>query len=412
MVFRRFTAGSLTLLVLVTWRLWFGATDFPRVGIVDAAVPELVHWLLTTVAVVAAWMDRRWSWMITAVALATLFVLDQTTQQPWAYLISIHAALFALRPPIAGVSATTPQQKAHQNSQGSISGVSIGDGLNLNRAVAISVYLYSGLGKLDTQFVQTIGQQFLSALTLGVANDWPPKAALLLPLTEVLAGVLLIATSTRRLGATIVIAIHAGLIAILGPWSLDHSNAVLVWNAVLIGQTMLLFWNPSQRPVIHPMDHSPTSDPPKVERSLANSWTFPLAWLLASIVILGPMLERWGYWNHWLAWALYAPHTSRVELEIAASASIESSLLARFIEDDSDGDGWHRVNLSAMSLESVHVPLYPQSSYQLRLSRHLILQHNLDRDVRLIERGPADRWTGERTERYRNGRREIMADAR
>ena len=374
MRFDRYVAATLTMLVVATWRLWTGVTEFPRVPVRDfLTVPEVVVWALIAIAIGCAWVGRRVTWAITALCLTILFVGDQTLLQPWAYQSAIYAALFAVVPDALAI------QK--------------GD-LRFHRAVAISVYLYSGLGKLDAQFAHTVGQDFLAAITFGVSGRWPSSvavaAALALPIGECIAALCLMVPPRwiawpRRVGAIFVIAIHLSLIVLLGPWSLDHSTGVLLWNAALIGQASILFFKP---------DHD---RPPSATR-------YPVALAITWVVLIGPLFERSGYWDHWLAWSLYAPHTSRVEVQVSASAMTDDSLMVRFADDDPDGDRWHTVDLSAMSLQTIGVPVYPQASYQGRLVDQLIDRDGLQRKTRRIVLGPADRWTGQREREFQFGR--------
>ena len=360
MTFSRYIALMLTLLIGVTWRLWFD-TDGPI-----PAVP-CVHFELPPqnaigpavfVAILAAWTNRRSGWIVAASALTFCFIVDQATLQPWAYQIAIYAALFAAAP--------------HT--------------LRYHRAIAISLYLYSGLGKLDYQFAHTVGFDFLQTMTFGLVQHRTPlttAAVLMLPIVETTAAIGLCLAKTRRIAAAIILVLHASLIAILGPWSLDHSWGVLVWNGLLMGQTYLLFLR---------TDRTPAPVTPVA---------MPLpAILLTAVVILGPLGERFGYWDHWLAWQLYAPHTSRVDAQVSATSVSKLGALEYFVDDDPDGDRWHSLDLSTASLNLRGVPLYPQARYQRELLRCIARKRGLGRGVRGVEKGPADRWTGRRREEY------------
>ncbi len=72
-----------------------------------------------------------------------------------------------------------------------------------------------------------------------------------MPAFEMAVSLLLIFRKTRRIGLVGAVAIHAALLAILGPWGLDHSTIVLVWNGALILEDLLLF--------------GPRPEPPKVD---------------------------------------------------------------------------------------------------------------------------------------------------
>jgi hypothetical protein len=88
-------------------------------------------------------------------------------------------------------------------------------------------------------------------------------------------------------------------------------------------------------------------------------------------------------------------------VEVHASA-IEGlpPTLQPFVSVDRDGDRWHALDLAGWSLAVRKVPLYPQARYQLAMFHWLV-----DRDPRSAAhrarwRGVADRWTGQRVEKY------------
>lgn len=373
--------------MLATYRLWFARSDqFPRIPsdtIATSLSPTTMTAISVGIAVMGivlaagnrartAEMGNRWvrgGWTIIAGGLTALFLADQAHLQPWAFLTWTYAFIFAC----AGPESRT-----------------------LPRWIAISVYFWSGFGKLDFQFAHTLGQEFLSNLSLGATDAFSEAArtrlALMMPAGEIAIAVGLAIGATRPVARWFAIGLHLALIGILGPWSLDHSWGVLVWNAVLIGQAYLLFGD---------RDRMASSNPTRSPLAIAA--------LLATVVILvGPVTERRGWWDHWLAWSLYAPHTSRIEVEwTGVSASRLPDNIRRHVVDDENQDGWGRLDLAAWSLADRGVPVYPQGRYQFEVVQQMIRDHDIVGGVRVKQQGAADRWTGERGERWLLGKREI-----
>ena len=121
--------------------------------------------------------------------------------------------------------------------------------------------------------------------------------------------------------------------------------------------------------------------------------------IVVLFALVMPIFERTGYWDHWLSWALYAPHNSRVEVEIHRSGiELLPTAAGEFVEQDLDGDGWHALSLDRWSLASLGVPIYPQARYQLGLAVALAQQSGLDQQIRAQLRSVSDRHTGERAE--------------
>ena len=94
---------------------------------------------------------------------------------------------------------------------------------------------------------------------------------------------------------------HLSLIALLGPWGLDHSLGVLVWNALLIVQAWVLF----VRPRVDSRDE--TRQPsqatmPSQSRARGINIASALTYVVVAIAMVAPLFERSGYWDHWLSW--------------------------------------------------------------------------------------------------------------
>ena len=320
----------LLLLVALTFRLWIGPPEIPGIP----AIPLIPHGLrlptlcyvvpsivlvigLLLVVIAPARCVKLW-WLV-AGSLFVSFLLDQHRLQPWAYQSAIYALIFAAMDPHRGRRFLIP--------------------------LAASVYLYSAAGKFDFQFAHTVGQDFLEALANpfgGLPDQLAPSArakiALVFPAMEFLAGLGLLFRRTRSLAAIVVMLMHASLIAILGPWGLDHSTGVLVWNLLLIVQAYLLMLKPgsletkaaTERDAVG-LDQARQPGHSHVASSLVVS--------VVVIVLFAPVLERSGYWDHWTSWSLYSPHTSRVDIELHRSAIGMLDPYSRsFVDDDDDQD--------------------------------------------------------------------------
>ena len=360
--FERVVAWSLPPLFLATWRLWLAETDYPSVGLLSlssAAALALSRLATGVLMILAAALPffgrgRRVGWAVIAASIAILAATDTLRMQPWLYLAGVLAALFA--------TAGAPRLTAH-------------------RVVLVSLYLYSGLGKLDFQFVHTVGREFLDVATFGVADRWPDPvrvaATLSMPTLEIVSGLLSIHRRTRAFGRWFITVLHLSLIAVLGPWLLGHSAGVLVWNAVMIGYVQTLFRD----------DPTPAGDHKPI----------PLAAkLIMVVVVVGPLTERLGYWDHWPSWQLYAPHTSRTDIDILETAATRLPDSIRDHLGPPGPLGYRRLDAAAWSLAARGVPVYPQARYQRRLGQTLVERYDLIGAVRVTERPAADRFTGRR----------------
>jgi hypothetical protein len=388
--------GAALLLMAVTWRLWWSSTPFPKVPLVELpqgwpntvdAIAASVMWLGGTALIVGNVSEkasklRRWGWLLPIGWLAAT-VLNQHRLQPWAYQFAAIATVGQLARPALAV--------------------------RLLRLLAVGVYFWSALSKLDFQFAHTVGSQLFEQLLKFFG--YPPgqfahrdvaAAALLLPAGELCLVPLLCWHRSRRLGVAAATAMHAALVLLLGPLGLDHAPGVLLWNLYFIVQAWILFWpSTSHGAVAGSTAFAAVGHAPARGRRGGEGWAIGLI----GLILLLPLGERRGWFDHWPSWALYAPHSSRVAMRIPAARvdSLPPSLAVLVERENASPWQWVVVPLDAWSLEVLRVPIYPQARFQLGVARAVAQRSDLERDVVVELRGPANRTDGRRRSRQLNG---------
>lgn len=400
--FAKFWGICLLVLILSTYPLWFAPANpqmllsVPLISPVIAMpsyAPILPSAALLAGLIIAIASTKekqfRVGWAIVAGSLITSFLLDQHRLQPWAYQSFFYSLIFATMNPNVGRKWIMP--------------------------LAASIYVYSAAGKFDFQFQHTVGQDLLGMMTrllgglpFNLEADTATRITLLFPTVELLAGIGLYLPKTRRFSSVILVLMHLSLLILLGPWGLNHSRGVLLWNLMLITQAYFLFW---VRPSKEPISREPVKADQTWLQSSPGSMRTMATWCVKLIVLLAifcPMLERSGYWDHWTSWSLYSPHTSRAEIELhrSVSSKLHPELLA-CLEEDEDNDGWQKLSLESLSLRNRFVPIYPQARYQLAIANQICFSNELESEVRVKLKGVADRWTGERSESRLIGKRQI-----
>ncbi|MEO1523841.1 MAG: hypothetical protein AAFX06_00310 [Planctomycetota bacterium] len=381
--FARLWIVGFLLLHFATAPLWgWTLGSFPRVSFLPETLRGLTGFDLIFVGplIVAAFAllwkpDNRSLWWWFLVPLGLLVLLDQHRLQPWVYQTLIYGVLLG----------STPWRQTRP----------------WVTAVAISVYFYSSIGKLDYQFVHTVGRDMVATLLTPV-GDVTPKTlvglAFALPISELLIAILLTIPRTRSIGGSLALGMHATLILLLGPWAMNHSLGVLLWNALLAAQAWMLFIRSASNPA--------TSIEDTDEKS--NRISPRIAQAIAFVVLLAPLSERHGWWDHWTSWALYSPHNSRAEIQIHASATEQLPAEAQaYLVATESGDGWQTLDFESWSLESRRVPIYPQARYQVGFGYELARLSELGGAIRVTRKSVSDRWTGKRSERRAIGMQEL-----
>ena len=360
-------ASTLAMLAL-SWPLWAGrGGSFPRVPFVSGLLEPT--WWRTTLAValsasILLGIVRRGVLLVGLVPLLLLLAGDQHRFQPWIYQYGLMAL--------------------------AIGGMPGGRRLGPCRFLLIALYVHSGISKLDATFVREIGAVFLerAASPLGLEPTvWPgparAAATLAMPASELLVGIGLLWQRTRALALGGAVLLHATLIGILGPWGLDHSTIVVVWNASLLIEGLVLFAGNRDRLgwALGPL----------------NLRTAPLLAVFGLAIVL-PVFERWGYWDTWPSFALYASHAERVHVMLHEDGiGRYPEAIRRAVTPSRLGDPWHRLDLTAWSRSERGTPPYPQARTAIGVAEALAEWPGVDAPVRVVVWGRAARFSGQRT---------------
>lgn len=374
---------SLVLLVGVTWRLWLSPSEFPQVPLLRFAIAlptvfdrsALALLLASTVGSLVAGPAglQRWrhlSLLVSVGCLMILFVTNQHRLQPWAFQISwVLLAIALCRAVIA---------------------------LRMLRVFVVSIYFFSGLSKIDYQFVYTTGREFLDGLVglVGLSIElWPESlkiaVTLSFPVVEVFIAAALVARRTRTLAVLLAIGMHVTLFVLLGPLGLGHQPGVLLWNLVSAALVGLLFW---KGPNAAGDSGIPADAPPRRYRLQ------PLAVGMLCVVSAAPLLEPLGRYDHWLAWGLYAPHNSRVRMLVdeRAAEQLPDSLRAHLQPIAGDWPAVY-VPLDRWSIDCLSVPIYPQARFQVGVAFAVLRESGIRSGFRLEVLSDSNRRTGQRT---------------
>jgi hypothetical protein len=283
------------------------------------------------------------------------------------------------------------------------------------RGLTVGIYLHSALSKLDVSFLNGQGQYLLSGLTdlAGISpSDWTPHArrvvAALLPASEFLVAVGFCFRRTRRAALVASVLMHASLIALLGPWSLDHKFPVLIWNGYFIAQNILLFGFNSGASPFRAL-HRPAD---AVSGGLLLTLRGWVARAIVGLAVLLPFLQPFGWFDVWPSWAVYASRPARVRILVEPdsigklpAALQEHVLMGRFADQPCivRSDRW--------SLEATKAPVYPEPRFQVGVAIELAERKGLGDQIHLQIDSAADRWTGRRERRAVSGIDAIRREA-
>ncbi len=399
---RRWLALCMLALLGATWKLWTPQDVYPQVPLFTfwPGLPALLEWVALASCVVSLFavllVPRRsnlWrlAFLFVAATVCLLFCGDQHRLQPWAYQFVLLAIVFAVVEPWRAMV--------------------------LARMLTVSIYFYSAISKLDQTFLTTIGPQFRDTLLdwFGLTTEHATVAALF-PLGELAVAVLLVFRPTRTLGGLASLVMHGLMLFILGPFGLEHSWGVLLWNVFFIGQNTILFAPARRSSTLQAptnVAHSAGILTPGLQTPSRSVFLSAAAETLLAAALLWPTLEIFGLCDNWIAWGLYAPRAEHVVVRVDVD-DVERLPLGcqQHLERTTAGESWRRLRLDQWSLATLGVPIYPQNRFQLGVALAVSDATDPLGQFHVVAYGRANPITGRRSFREYWGANELRGAQR
>ena len=318
--------------ILGSYKLWLTYRVFPLAPLVEGlSAPALVHNLILLVlASSLLFLIFRLNARVILVfflALASALFLDQNRLQPWVYFYSL-ILVFFYHPKNDPNPAFVP---------------------NSIRIVLIFMYLWSGLHKLNVSFLNIEFPQLVNDF---IAGKYPSifklskRLAILVPLIEIVAGILLIFPKRRLAGFVLAICTHLFVLLLLS--GIDHNPIVLPWNIALILLGVLVFF--------------------KNDTPLAFSGSKNLA--LVFLVGVMPLFNLVNAWSDYLSWSLYSAKNKLFYVAIAKKHWEQFKYLEPALISQGDSSKPYIVDVNKWSFQELNVPVNPEYRVFRGISKH------------------------------------------
>jgi hypothetical protein len=341
--------------------------QFPLLPWIDGfALPFPATEVLTAIAfvllVVANFVDKPRTVLLGAVAtLALLIFLDWTRLQPWMFLY-----LWLLATAAAGCGSV-------ENAENAIDGM---------RIAVIGTYLWSGLQKLQYEFLATGFSPFFDVLD----ESGPAWAASLLGSTRVLVPVVetaialaLFSKRFRRRAVVAAVAMHVFILAVIGPLGDGSNSVVWPWNVAMAFLVVLLF-----------LDASRTD-----ARALAGDFSIGRIVTIAFFWIL-PAGSLTGHWDEYLSANLYSESIQESLIRIRPGTLKRLPAETRIYVEDFGPEAGARwwLDPTRWAFNELNVPAYPEPRIYKRIARHICSFATRPDDVELRITGKPGPLTG------------------
>jgi len=333
----RFTLIAWFAAKLLCYKLWLADRIFPIVPPfhLGFAVPALVHTmffigsLLVMILLFLMPQKKLLLQLLLALEIACC-MLDQTRWQAWEYQYLLMMVIFI----------TNWQYKNRI--------------ISLLALLLVCTYIFSGICKLNTVFVQTFWQfeilQNLLHLPASITHSrLIYRLGYSLPSIETLGGILFLFKRTRRFGAALLILMHLLTLTILGPFGINYNSSVWSWNLVMMVYLYLIGIR------LHDVQF-------KTIISRTPIVNIPVVLLLVVMPIVGLI----GWWPHFLSFSLYSYKAKQLVISIDEDSQ-NYKLFEPFYESKKTYKWANRNSrqliLHNWAMNEMNTPPFPEEAY-------------------------------------------------
>ena len=338
-------------------KLWLSSRLYPLTpvcsffGVLGPPGDYIVVFALAALLIGVSFAPRRELLIAVFVLLALEVCQDQSRWQPWLYQ---YAAM------LLAISVTGPKRPAVA--------------LNTCCLIVAATYIWSGLAKLNPGFAGTV----FPAMMEPFRKAWPAAAqwsashlAFTAALLECGAGIALLTRRWRNAGLFCAIAMHALILATIGPVGRPFNAVIWPWNLAMIAFLLILF---CRRP----------DDPPAPDIIWGRGFAFQKAVLILFGVL--PALSFVNLWDHYLSSALYSGN--RNSGVIYVSDEVFERLPATIADHVyEEGRGRNGLDINDWSFGELNVPSYPEIRIYRNVARKICGYAVGGSGVELVVRG-------------------------
>jgi hypothetical protein len=318
--------------ILGSYKLWLTDRVFPLAPLIAGMeAPAVVHnvILIVMASCLLFLIFRLNAWVIVVffLALGLALGMDQNRLQPWVYFYSL-ILLFFYHPKNLPDPALV---------------------FNAIRLILICMYLWSGLHKLNVSFLTIEFPQLVNDFFVGKYPSvfkLSKLLAILVPLIEIIAGILLIFPKRRLVGFVLAVCTHLFVLLLLS--GIDHNPIVLPWNIALILLGFLVFF--------------------KDDTLIAFSGWKNLA--LAFLVGIMPIFNLVNAWGDYLSWSLYSAKNKLFYVAIAEKNWEQFKYLEPALISKGDSSRPYIIDVNKWSFHELNVPVNPEYQVFRGISKH------------------------------------------
>lgn len=249
--------------------------------------------------------------------------------------------------------------------------------LLLSHIFLVSIYLFSGLHKMNRDFLSVVWLNLVLTDCLGLSVDFIVKyklfyAGLIIPFTEVILAILLFISKSRKKISYVLILMHFVILIFIGPFGLKYNSVVWPWNLAIIFILIITYAKPIE----------------KLDKTFLVHHFY---WLILWFVM--PVFSLFGMWYQYFSFNLYSGKGEQMYICISG----DEKELTPYAESNSNSFCKNElcINLQNWALDEIKSAPIPEIEINEKIIVYLKQKYGKDK-VKIILYNPQ---TGKRVER-------------
>lgn len=226
----------------------------------------------------------------------------------------------------------------------------------------ISMYFFSGLHKCNEGFLTEVWLNMFLKGFFGLSMDAILQYKLffvgfIIPAAEIVLAVLLLISKSKRIIRYVLIAMHVGILIIIGPFGLAYNSVVWIWNLAMIFILYILYEKPIEVPDNRCM-------------------YLNIFWILLWYVM--PVFTFFGSWYQYFSFSVYSGKGYQMYF------CVHNKDLERYAEPESMMcDGISSVNLQNWALEEIKSAPIPEPEIYKKIEVYMKKKY-ADKNIKII----------------------------